>query len=641
MSSFTQQAPGPRPEGMGGGRPRQQQQRKPKPASAEGAPAAQGRVVAVSGGAGGGGGDGAPSNKPKRNRSKRGGGGGGGNGGGAPQAEGNGGGRQQDNRNNENPSKKPNRGPSPAAPAVAAPAPVAFALPVHLQKEHAPVARAAVAVEQSPQEDPVLMAYMTTETFSSLNICAASKRAIAETLKFNFMTHVQATCIGPIMQGKDCLAKSKTGTGKTLAFLIPAVESIQNQPKSHVSILALSPTRELANQIATEAKALLSFHVGSKVVVFVGGTNVNADKKALAGAPVTVLVATPGRLIDHLQSTQGFAQTLGNIKVLIMDEADRLLDMGFKPAIDQILRSLPPKTSRQTLLFSATIPPIVIEIARNALRPGYAMIDTTGLAKDDSGSTHLHVHQEMLVAPFQDFIYAVGAALYEQIANSPEGYKILVFFTTARVTGFMAELFTAAGLNIVEMHSRKSQSYRTNASEKFRKGENILMFSSDVTARGMDYPGVTFVLQVGVTDKEQYIHRLGRTARAGKEGKGMIILSDFEDRHMTRELKDLPLHRVSMDRLRAPYDHCRIQFAEVLQRCFRNGEFVKSAEQAYVAWLGFYNSNLKRVGFDRTMVVTMANRFAREVMLLDQLPMIEKKTVGKMGLKGVPGIRLA
>lgn len=417
------------------------------------------------------------------------------------------------------------------------------------------------------------------------------------------------------------------------------MESIRNKPKSNISILVLSPTRELANQIATEAKNLLTFHAGSKVVVFVGGTNINADKRAISGH-VTVLVATPGRLIDHLQSTEGFAHSLSNIKVLVMDEADRLLDMGFKPAIDQILRALPPKANRQTLLFSATIPPAVIEIARNALRPGYATIDTTGLAKDDSGSTHLHVHQEVVIAPFSDFIFAVAAALQEEMNRSRDDYKILVFFTTARVTGYMAELFTAAGMNIVEMHSRKSQSYREKASEKFRVGKNILMFSSDVTARGMDYPGVTFVLQVGLTDKEQYIHRLGRTARAGKEGKGMILLSEFEERHMMHDLRELPLHRVPYDRLCASSEQCRALFAGELARSLRNPEMVRSAEQAYIAWLGFYNSNLKRVGFDKGMVVHMANRFASEVMLLNQQPAILKKTVGKMGLKGVPGLRL-
>lgn len=323
-----------------------------------------------------------------------------------------------------------------------------------------------------------------------------------------------------------------------------------------------------------------------------------------------------------------------------MDEADRLLDMGFKPAIDQILRSLPPKDNRQTLLFSATIPPAVIQIAKNALRTGYATIDTTGLAADDSGSTHLHVHQELVVAPFQDFIFAVGAAIQEEIARSGDGYKIIVFFTTARVTGYMAELFTIAGLNIVEMHSRKSQSYREKASDKFRTGKNILMFSSDVTARGMDYPGVTFVLQVGLTDKEQYIHRLGRTARAGKEGKGMILLSDFEERHMTRELRELPLHRVPFERIHRIMDQYKSNFEAALGRYLSNPEAVRSSEQAYIAWLGFYNSNLKRVGFDRAMVVEMANRFAAEVMMLQHQPAILKKTVGKMGLKGVPGLRL-
>ena len=500
-------------------------------------------------------------------------------------------------------------------------------------------ATASAAPENVPK-DGVLANYMTNELFSNLKICDESRRALSEVLKFTYMTHVQATCIDPIQQGTDCLAKSKTGTGKTLAFLIPSVETIRSQGKAHISILVLAPTRELATQIAVEARKLLTFHAGAKVVVFVGGTNITGDRRAISGNTVTVLVATPGRLIDHIDTTPGFCESLAHIKVLVLDEADRLLDMGFKPSIDKILRNLPPKDSRQTLLFSATIPPSVIEIARNALRPGYVTIDTTGLAKDDSGSTHLHVHQELVVARFEDFITTVAAVLYEQISLCPDGYKMLVFFTTARVTGLMAELFTAAGFNIVEMHSRKSQSYRTKASEKFRTGRNILMFSSDVTARGMDYPGVTFVLQVGLTDKEQYIHRLGRTARAGKEGKGMLVLSDFEERHMRRELKDLPLHSVPLSRLDSFFEQSRSSFPSYIERYLKDSEHIKTAQQAYIAWLGFFNSNLRRVGFDKVMVVQMANRFATEILLLPTQPSILKKTVGKMGLKGVPGLKL-
>lgn len=406
---------------------------------------------------------------------------------------------------------------------------------------------------------------------------------------------------------------------------------------SAVSILVLSPTRELANQIAAEARSLLTFHDGAKVVVFVGGTNINSDKRAIASG-ATVLVATPGRLIDHIQSTPGFSAVLSAIKVLVMDEADRLLDMGFKPSIDVILRSCPPKAMRQTLLFSATIPEGVVQIARDALRPKYATIDTTGLAKDDSGSTHLHVHQELVVAPFEDFIPSIAAVLSEQMLLNRDDYKIIVFFTTARVTGFMAELFSAAGLNIVEMHSRKSQGYRTTASEKFRTGKKILMFSSDVTARGMDYPGVTFVLQVGLTDKEQYIHRLGRTARAGKEGKGMILVSPFEENFITKELRELPLHRAPLGRF--SIESFRPQYEAVLDSSLRNGSFHQSAQQAYIAWLGFYNSNLKRVGFDKVTLIQMANFFASQVMRLREQPSIQKKTVGKMGLKGIPGLRL-
>ena len=491
-----------------------------------------------------------------------------------------------------------------------------------------------------PGNGTVLGSYITSERFSSLPICAESKRALAEVMKYEFMTHVQATCSPPIPKGIDCLAKSKTGTGKTLAFLIPAVESVRAQTRGFsrgVSILVLSPTRELASQIAKEATNLLTFHRDSKVVVVVGGTNINSDKRNLKSGPVTVLVATPGRIIDLIENFPEMVPMLAGLRVVIMDEADRLLDMGFKPSIDKIIRFLPPKENRQTLLFSATVPKGVLQIAADALRPNYALVDTTGLAADDSGDTHLHVHQEYVVVPFEDTLPAISAVIAKHIAENPTDYKIIVFFTTARVTGFMAQVFAESGLDVLEIHSRKSQGHRNTVSQKFKTGKRMLMFSSDVSARGMDYPDVTFVIQVGLTDKEQYIHRLGRTARAGKEGQGMLLVNPFEDRFMTQELRELPLHRVPYAAL--DVGSVRAQMAALLERSQRNGEIRRSAEQAYIAWLGFYNSALKRVYMDKPEVVQMANRFAQIIGLREQ-PAILKKTVGKMGLKGVPGLRL-
>ena len=384
-------------------------------------------------------------------------------------------------------------------------------------------------------------------------------------------------------------------------------------------------------QIATEATTLLTFHPGFKVVCVVGGTNISSDKKKLDGR-VDFLVATPGRLNDHLQNTTNFGDRCKtNVKVLIFDEADQLLEMGFRPEVEKILRYMPAVSARQTLLFSATVPEAVRTIADAALRPGYAFIDTVG----EEEQTHLHVRQQIAICDLEAQIPAIASILAQQMAVP--NFKIIVFFTTARQTGFMSEIFQKMGHNVLEIHSRKSQSQRTKTSEQFKESVNVILFSSDVSARGMDYPDVTFVLQVGLTEREQYIHRLGRTARAGKLGSGMILLCPFEEHSMLRDLSDMPLEPLDLASLSLStfQTHCKSFICNVS----RDSELRKSAEQTYAAWLGFYNSNLRKCRWDKPKLVEMANFFATTLGLLEQ-PTLEKKTVGKMGLKGVPGLRV-
>ena len=478
--------------------------------------------------------------------------------------------------------------------------------------------------------------YMTQSSFADLPISVQSKRAIREVMQYSKLSIVQEASLPTILNGVDVLVKAKTGTGKTLGFLIPSIELLckdRSPKKGAVRCLILSPTRELAQQIATEAGSLLTFHTGMRVVAVVGGTNINQDRRKLSGN-VDVLVATPGRLKDHLENTDEFSQRCReNISCLIFDEADQLLDMGFKPDIEAILKHVPPKDYRQTLLFSATVPSSVQEIAKNALRPGFEFIDTVG---EDSEQTHLHVHQELLVTSLEDQTPAILAILRRE--TQVPNYKILVFFTTARLTGHMAAIFKNLSVDVLEIHSRNSQSQRTKTAEIFRDNSNVILFSSDVSARGMDYPDVTFVLQVGLTEREQYIHRLGRTARAGKGGKGMLLLAPFEAKSMKKSLSDIPLQEVSMESV-GPIIECRSSVVSSLQNAIDRDEFRKSAEQAYSAWLGFYNSNLKLCGWDKLKLVENAN-FYSKCLGCREIPLLEKKTVGKMHLKGVTGLRV-
>eukprot|EP00602_Paraphysomonas_sp_CaronLab_P013757 CAMPEP_0185040834 /NCGR_PEP_ID=MMETSP1103-20130426/39385_1 /TAXON_ID=36769 /ORGANISM="Paraphysomonas bandaiensis, Strain Caron Lab Isolate" /LENGTH=561 /DNA_ID=CAMNT_0027580293 /DNA_START=212 /DNA_END=1897 /DNA_ORIENTATION=+ len=499
--------------------------------------------------------------------------------------------------------------------------------------------------------------FMTTDRFSSLSISPLLIQAIETKMGYETMTRVQSSSLSIILSGRDCMAKAKTGTGKTLAFLIPAVERMllreasgpsksQRQQSGGISTLVLSPTRELANQIAQEAITLLSLIPGKRVVTLVGGTNRKADVRELNAGNIAVLVATPGRLQDHLENTSGISDRLSRLHTLVLDEADNLLEMGFKPAIDSILSHLPPKEQRQTLLFSATVPPSVRQVAASSLKSDAEFVDTVG--EDAAAQTHLHVEQRCLVAGMEDLPAAVLAVLAQQMRGTGT-YKIIVFFTTARVTAYMAALFRrmrvsdrtiSDGLSkVMEIHSRKSQAQRTKTSALFRDSSRSILFSSDVSARGMDYPDVTFVLQVGLTEREQYVHRLGRTARAGKGGSGVLILHDFEEKHMLqREIKDMPLEVVSGDSVGLD-EGARQVAARAVSECAADSDGRRCAEQAYQAWLGFYNSNLKNLKIDKVKLVEMANKYALS-MGLREPPALLAKTVGKMNLKGVPGLNI-
>ena len=380
-------------------------------------------------------------------------------------------------------------------------------------------------------------------------------RALRESFRFEFMSKVQDATLDGLLRGEDCFAKAKTGGGKTLGFLVPALDRLLKSGAAGragtIGILIISPTRELAQQILEEAKTLASF-LRVRVDCCIGGTNINGERgrfKGRDGLPaLDILVATPGRCVDHIETSPGFPEALGRAQVLILDEADRLLDMGFEKEITRIQGTLP--KGRQTFLFSATVPEPVKSVAHRLLKVGYPMVDTVG--KEDT-ATNPQVTQEVMVLD-QTSVFPALARVLAHIAGSNPRHKTVVFLTTARMTGYVATLFERAALpnpyapggppirlGVVEMHSRKSQSQRNQAAERFRAGSGLVMFSSDVSARGMDYPGITEVIQVGLTDRESYIHRLGRTARAGREGAGLLLVSDYEARVLLPDLQDLPL----------------------------------------------------------------------------------------------------
>lgn len=260
-----------------------------------------------------------------------------------------------------------------------------------------------------------------------------------------------------------------------------------------------------------------------------------------------------------------------------------------------------------------------------ALKKGYTYIDTVG---EDNVETHMKVQQEYLLVPLEKQLSILYALLKEHAVEDPD-FKVLVFCTSAKCTALFAEFYKKLGMNTLEIHSRKSQSFRTKASNEFRNHPGgVIMFTSDVSARGVDYPDVTFVVQVGTpASREQYIHRLGRTGRAGKEGRGLLLLTPWEEVFL-RSLNDITITQSKGTEVSPDIE------AKVNKALGYIDEDTKS--KAYQAWLGYYNS-CRLLKWDKQTLVKRANLFS-STLGLRQPPALLKKTVGMMGLRNVPGL---
>ncbi|KAJ0913842.1 putative RNA helicase [Helianthus annuus] len=470
---------------------------------------------------------------------------------------------------------------------------------------------------------------LSPKRFDECNISPLTVKALT-LAGYVQMTKVQDATISACLEGKDALVKSKTGTGKSAAFLLPAIEtvlkaSVNNTAKRvpPICVLILCPTRELASQITAEANVLLKYHDGIGVQSLVGGTRFKDDQKRLETEPCHIIVATPGRLLDHIENKSGFSARLMGLQMLILDEADHLLDLGFRKDIEKIVDCLPRK--RQTLLFSATLPKEVRRVSQLVLQREHAYINTVGLGPE----THDKVNQSYVIAPHEQHFQIVHHLLKDHIFQVPN-YKVIVFCTTAMMTSLMFSLLREMKMNVREIHSRKPQLYRTRVSEEFKQENQLILITSDVSSRGMNYPDVSLVIQVGVpVDREQYINRLGRTGREGKGGEGILLLAPWEE-YFLQDINDLPLHKSLSPHL-DPDMKLKIE-----KSMAKVDPSVKEA--AYHAWLGYYNS-IREIGRDKTTLVELAKVFC-DTIGLEKVPALFRKTVLKMGLKDIPGIRV-
>lgn len=243
--------------------------------------------------------------------------------------------------------------------------------------------------------------------------------------------------------------------------------------------------------------------------------------------------------------------------------------------------------------------------------------------------TPVQVKQSYLIAPHESHFQIVHHILKEHISQTPD-YKVIVFCITGMVTSLTYHLLRDMKLNVREIHSRKPQLYRTRVSDEFKESKQMILVSSDVTSRGMNYPDVTLVIQVGIpSDREQYIHRLGRTGREGKEGKGILLIAPWEE-YFLNEIKDLPLEKFPLPDL-DPQAQLKIE-----QSMAKIDNDIKEA--AYHAWLGYYNS-IREIGREKSTVAELASQFSESIGL-QRPPSLFRKTALKMGLKDIPGIRI-
>lgn len=509
-------------------------------------------------------------------------------------------------------------------------------------------AEAVEPVEDAPPKRSVTPAEdaQPFAALSALNLDPVLLDTIHHDLHMTHMTAVQAETLPTTLAGKDVLAQAKTGTGKTIAFLLPAIQKLVapqspaaaaarggNPRQRPISLVVISPTRELAHQIAEEAKALLTRFPRYKVQTAFGGTNANTGlRRILDGCDI--LVATPGRLLDYLGQEDGaLRDKMQGVNTFVLDEADRLMDMGFLPDIQKIVRYLPDKaaTGRQGMLFSATINPRVQQFAQLVCSSGYKFISTIPAG---TAQTHEHVPQRLISVPtFSGLTTALlGALRHEMNSIGKDTFKAIVFTPTAAQADFYAEALAAFRdlPPVVTLHSRLSQSKRTKCTEEYRKAKSSVLVATDVVARGLDFPGVTTVLQAGLpSEKESYIHRLGRTARAGAEGRGTLLLANPEVPFAKRELKMIKFVDTPAD-MSAHNDVMRV--VDSIDE--------EKKGKVYRAWLGYYKAHLKTMGWTSADLVQQANILAKDGLSCADIPGVEKKTVGKMGLKGVPGLNI-
>ena len=398
---------------------------------------------------------------------------------------------------------------------------------------------------------------MTQKLFSELGLSPELLKAI-ERMGFEQASPIQAEAIPQLLTGRDVIGQSQTGSGKTAAFGIPAVERVDANDKS-VQVLMMCPTRELASQVAEEIAKIAFFKKGVRELPIFGGQSYDHQFRGLKAGP-QIVIGTPGRLIDHIN--QGTLK-LNAVKMVVLDEADRMLDMGFRDDIEKILEAIP--ADRQTVLFSATVPPPIRKIIERFTNdPVTVRIEATALSVPAIEQSYVEVD------------YRSKTEVLCRLLDLHEVRYGLVFGFTKIQVDALTETLVARGYNADKLHGDMTQPMRERTMKRFRERKLELLVATDVAARGLDVDDLEIVFNYELPhDAEDYVHRIGRTGRAGKSGKAISLVSGREFGRLQQIIRftKSKIQRLSVPRLEELEEKHANRLVESLHNTIQAGEF--------------------------------------------------------------------
>lgn len=431
-------------------------------------------------------------------------------------------------------------------------------------------------------DEPVLDNYFSLKKFRDLELSPGLLDIIETTFKFDKMTKIQCEAIPYILSGRDFLGAAKTGSGKTLAFLIPAFELMNKtlfSPSQGTAVIIITPTRELAQQIYDVAYSIA--HPQKRTVsMLIGGCDKKLENQKLERGS-TLIVATPGRLIDHMVNTKGFV--FKNLQMLVIDEADQILKIGFEEEMNQIIDLLP--KNRQTALFSATQTQKVEDLVR------LSMNDPIFVSIEEKIGTVDNLEQGFIICD-SDLRFRLLFTFLKKYQNK----KIMVFFSSCASVKFHSEILNYIDMQVLDIHGKQKQQKRLETYYEFCKMEKGILFCTDVAARGLDIPSVDWIVQFDPPDDvKEYIHRVGRTCRgANSKGQALLFILPSEKGY----LKVLEQANVKLNEFEFP-ENKLFPINDQLASLVSSNQFLnKGAREAYRSYLHAYVSHSLKDVFD-------------------------------------------